>query len=75
MKSDISLLETVFIVSKVEIAESTDENFTKAEEVEGLEIKITRAEGEKCERCWKYDNLGVDAEHPTLCPRCTEVLK
>ena len=51
------------------------DNFTAAEEIENLKIKITHADGEKCERCWKYDDLGTDPEHPTLCPRCTGVLK
>ncbi len=39
------------------------------------DIHIKHAEGEKCERCWKYDKLGSDPEHPTLCPRCAAVLK
>ena len=37
---------------------------------------VTKAKGEKCERCWIYsEELGTDANHPTLCPRCTEVMK
>ena len=47
----------------------------KIEKRSKLKIKITHADGEKCERCWKYDKLGTDSEHPTLCPRCTAVLK
>ncbi len=39
--------------------------------VEGLGIAVARAEGEKCERCWKYaHDHGADAAHPTLCARC-----
>ena len=52
--------------------------FTKKNKIKirkKLKIKITHADGEKCERCWKYDKLGTDSEHPTLCPRCTAVLK
>ena len=45
------------------------------EEIEKLKIKITHADGEKCERCWKYDKLGSDPEHPTLCTRCAAVFK
>jgi isoleucine--tRNA ligase len=75
IKENLELLETVFIVSDIEVTDSSDENFTAAEEIENLKIKITHADGEKCERCWKYDDLGTDPEHPTLCPRCTGVLK
>lgn len=75
IKENLELLETVFIVSDLEVVDSADENFTDAEEIEKLKIKITHADGEKCERCWKYDKLGSDPEHPTLCPRCAAVLK
>ena len=75
IKGNLELLETVFIVSDLEVVDSADENFTDAEEIEKLKIKITHADGEKCERCWKYDKLGSDPERPTLCPRCAAVLK
>ena len=32
---------------------------------------IELAQGEKCERCWHVSvEVGANAEHPTLCPRC-----
>lgn len=69
-------LELALIVSEVEIVENIDETFTKGEEATDLYIKVLHAEGEKCERCWKYSKeLGKDPEHPTLCPRCASVLK
>ena len=69
-------LELALIVSEVEIVENIDETFTKGEEATDLYIKVFHAEGEKCERCWKYSKeLGKDPEHPTLCPRCASVLK
>lgn len=69
-------LELALIVSEVEIVENIDETFTKGEEATDLYVKVLHAEGEKCERCWKYSKeLGKDPEHPTLCPRCTSVLK
>lgn len=69
-------LELALIVSEVEIVENIDETFTKGEEAIDLYIKVLHAEGEKCERCWKYSKeLGKDPEHPTLCPRCASVLK
>ena len=39
-------------------------------------IVVERAEGEKCERCWKYsDAVGRDADFPTVCEYCAPVLK
>ncbi len=59
-------LATAFIVSEVKIVENSSE----------LEIKIEKAEGEKCERCWVISKtVGENSEHPTLCSRCCENLK
>lgn len=59
-------LATAFIVSEVEIVENSSE----------LEIKIEKAEGEKCERCWVISKtVGENSDHPTLCSRCCENLK
>lgn len=59
-------LATAFIVSEVEIVENSSE----------LEIKIEKAEGEKCERCWVISKtVGENSEHPTLCSRCCNNLK
>ena len=41
----------------------------------GVTVEIAVAPGEKCERCWKVTpDLGSDAAHPTLCPRCAAVV-
>ncbi|WP_093988681.1 isoleucine--tRNA ligase [Massiliimalia timonensis] len=66
-------LKTIFICSQVEVLNGTGEF---SGETEGLSITVTKAEGEKCERCWVYDDsVGKDAEHPTLCARCAGVMK
>lgn len=68
------LLEMSFIVSNLEYVEKADETFTKDDEVD-LYVKVVHAEGEKCERCWKYSKeIGNSLVHPTLCPRCISVL-
>jgi isoleucyl-tRNA synthetase len=39
-------------------------------------VSVFKAEGGKCERCWKYDTaVGQDKDHPTVCARCAAVLK
>ena len=37
--------------------------------------ELLPADGEKCQRCWKYLPLGSDAEHPTLCAPCAEIVR
>lgn len=70
------ILADVFIVSELEVASIADETFTQGEEYPIVFIKVTHADGEKCERCWKYSTeIGTSSEHPTLCPRCAGVLE
>lgn len=65
-----SFLEELFIVSSV--------TFDAADAAEsglpGLRVRIDRAAGEKCERCWMYRDLAVDGAHPGTCARCAAVL-
>ncbi|MBF9030237.1 isoleucine--tRNA ligase [Rhodobacterales bacterium HKCCE3408] len=43
-------------------------------EVEGVGVVFERAEGEKCQRCWKIlPDVGTHA-HPGVCARCDEAL-
>ena len=42
---------------------------------EGVTLRISRATGQKCERCWHYEeDIGSNNEHPTICGRCIEAL-
>ena len=53
----------LFIVSQWEIKEGEED------------VKVTRAEGEKCARCWVFHpDVGKNEEHPNLCPRCIDVV-
>ena len=66
-------LPEIFITSAVELADG--EGAVKGD-VEGLSITVARADGEKCERCWKFSTtVGSCAEHPTLCAECAETMK
>ena len=65
-------LAEMFIVSAVEVHNAEGGEF-KGERVG---VTVAHADGEKCERCWSYSHtVGTDAEHPTLCKRCAEILK
>ena len=44
-------------------------------EGEGLTISVSKAEGEKCERCWHWEtDTGSDPNHPTICARCVRAI-
>ena len=46
------------------------------ENVEGLAVTVEMDEDPKCVRCWlHHPDIGKDAEHPELCPRCAAVVK
>ncbi|MBE0500833.1 MAG: isoleucine--tRNA ligase [Desulfuromonadales bacterium] len=63
-------LAALFIVSQVELVDEIAAGFT-GEEVAGLRIAVSKAEGVKCERCWNYaTNVGSHSDHPTICARC-----
>ena len=68
------ILPAVFIVSRVEVVNGGEAEFTG--ETTGLGFDVAKASGEKCERCWIYsDTVGTDDEHPTLCSRCAHTVK
>lgn len=73
LKSELKSLPEIFITSAVEIADGEGEF---KGDVKGLSITVNKADGEKCERCWKFsDTVGQDSEHPTLCAHCAETMK
>ncbi len=60
-------LASLFIVSAVKLATSTDEE---------LEVKVMKASGEKCQRCWNFSTyVGKSSQYPFFCQRCEDVVK
>jgi isoleucyl-tRNA synthetase len=40
-----------------------------------LQVAVTNADGEKCERCWRWEpSVGSHDDHATLCTRCVEAV-
>ena len=39
------------------------------------EIRVDRAAGEKCDRCWKYVPVRHPVDQGAVCPRCADVLR
>jgi len=63
-------LRYFFIVSAVTLTE-TSGNGTGA-----VHVEVKKADGLKCERCWNYStHVGEDKRYPTVCERCSAVLK
>jgi Isoleucyl-tRNA synthetase len=58
-------LKEIFIVSAVAVRETDGE----------LSVAVSPAPGQKCQRCWRYDeSVGQSTDHPALCRRCVEVV-
>jgi isoleucyl-tRNA synthetase len=63
-KAHADLLPTLFIVSEVEFRGDL-----------GQPIKIERASGVKCERCWRYvKSVSSEPAWAGLCDRCQDAL-
>jgi isoleucyl-tRNA synthetase len=64
-------LRYLFIVSAVTLEPGKSGNGSS-----GINVKVGKAPGQKCERCWNYSlHVGDDPEFPTVCERCSAVLK
>ena len=60
-------LPGVFIVSQVALKKTNTDT---------LEVRVERARGDKCERCWKYTtDVGSDSDFPTVCASCAKILR
>ena len=71
LKDKVELLKDVLIVSGVTV----EENRRNEDKEVAIGVKIEKADGEKCERCWMYSTtVGENHEHPTLCERCRDNL-
>ncbi|RME65326.1 MAG: isoleucine--tRNA ligase, partial [Nitrospirae bacterium] len=77
LKEKEALLQEVLIVSQVELFSDSDapEDAVKDETLP-LHIKVTKAEGQKCSRCWNYSpTVGTFEDEVEVCERCYGVLK
>jgi len=65
-------LAALFLVA--EVALGAADGAPSSPVVPGLRVRVERAAGEKCARCWNIRTLGTDPRHPSLCARCAGVL-
>lgn len=69
--------EELFIVSNVTVAQrsAAPADAWQSDELEGLQVAIQQAPGEKCPRCWKYsEEFGYNGQYEDVCSRCARVL-
>lgn len=64
-------LRFLLIVSGVEIMHGSGGNGNAP-----LHVQVTKAAGQKCERCWNYSvHVGRNERYPTVCERCSKALE
>ncbi|MBI3589948.1 MAG: isoleucine--tRNA ligase [Candidatus Melainabacteria bacterium] len=75
-------LETIFIVSQIVIHDLNDVykkgNYDEYSLIsdENCTVVVTKADGEKCPRCWKYSiDIGKDHKHKTICLPCAKAVE
>ena len=63
-------LRYLFIVSAVTLTQGSGNGTV------GVQVEVKKADGVKCDRCWNYStHVGEDQACPTVCERCSAVLK
>ncbi|MCP4745384.1 MAG: isoleucine--tRNA ligase [Desulfobacteraceae bacterium] len=68
-------LRSIMIVSKVDIQHGELDDAFDQTEMEGVSIRVEKASGGKCERCWVHDlSVGSQPKHPAICHRCHDAL-
>ena len=60
----------IFITSQAFVTEQKPVDVMNEYEEDNYKVYITKALGEKCERCWKYRPLGNHKGYETICDEC-----
>jgi isoleucyl-tRNA synthetase len=69
-------LETLFIVSKVELVNRLPDGHKGAPGLERLSVEASRIGYPKCQRCWNYrESVGRNERHLSICDRCVGVVE
>ena len=75
LKQNEKDLADIFITSQAHITDKAPEGVLNEYAEDGITVWVTKAEGEKCERCWKYRKLGEHSGYETICSDCYEAVK
>jgi isoleucyl-tRNA synthetase len=70
LKRHATELRYLFIVSAVTLTQGSGNGNSI------VHVEVKKADGAKCDRCWNYStHVGEDKTYPTVCERCSAVLK
>ena len=75
LKANESELSNIFITSQAYLTSEKPENVLNELSEDDITVRVCKAEGEKCERCWKYRTLGEHEGYETICSDCYEAIK
>jgi isoleucyl-tRNA synthetase len=68
-------LANIFITSQAYVTSEKPNDVLTEYTEDDYTIWVTKAKGEKCERCWKYRELGNHSGHETICDECFEAIQ
>ena len=74
LKANAKDLADIFITSQAYVADVAPSEVLNEYTENGITVWVTKAEGEKCERCWKFRKLGEHAGHETICSDCYDAV-
>ena len=67
-------LANIFITSQAELTQNAPENVLNEYTEDNYTIYVTKAHGEKCERCWKYRDLINVEGKGAVCQDCLDAI-
>jgi len=70
LKNNEDELCNIFITSQAYVTTEKPENVLNEYQEDGYTVWVCKAEGEKCQRCWKFRNLNSDG----ICEECAEAV-
>lgn len=71
LKANEDELCNIFITSQACVTDEKPENVLNEYSEDGYTVWVTKAEGEKCARCWKYRKLNADG----ICEECADAIR
>ncbi|HLA51234.1 MAG TPA: zinc finger domain-containing protein [Thermodesulfobacteriota bacterium] len=74
IREEALTLKEILIVSQLAAGAGEGSAF-ESQEIPGLKVWVSPANGKKCERCWNFsERVGEHEKHLTLCERCRETV-
>ena len=75
LKDDVDYAELSIVSSRTILNQEIPDQAFQMDDVPGLGVIVSVAEGSKCERCWKVLEEVVTSPSQDLCVRCDDVVK